>query len=650
MGIGTSDGMVYDDDLQYHLGEPSARITVHPTSQREHAVELDPVDGTFSGPTRFDDTATVGQRFRDMDNPEIPHYQRLKDAEFEFEQRNNAGEGTMPPVIDAQQIADKPFDKAKNFNDASNILALTKQEKNLYQYHLNNLTGSGGVDNPDGSRSTVKGMTVEMDGKTYVIPSIYKGKELTTDQAIENAKRIGIDSFPSYDQQDLADIRYRAIHDYFDKDVKDLQDYRKSSKPSNQNPWDTLMPKSMASKTGIKNIEDLTDEEWQGLRGHTKNLGGRDETADQIIEDVNGQGIPLRYGEHHPGIQELMKRNPDDVDIIRLNEFGGKYDKEFSDETVIVVPKRKPALTSSLQIDRTGGDINFLMNDETKVAAGDDSIANLGLNAFHRFIGELQQQHEQQQDRRVELSRDLMEEEHNRQPLTQRGLNDYRRELRRSPADGTFRNTNSMNTDWEGFNSVRVQRQAPSGWSHVEGGGEDYRGRMSEPDGLGMNSRPRNEVAQGYSLNERDQPQRGRVKFETDTGKKGTMAFTYYPDNKEIHVSWMGANGGFGGKNAIEPHELGLAKTRQILKAVAQQYPEAELVTASRVTGARKAAGADSSLNMKIPSSWRKESKSTPSTGSTTNAIAGAIGNAHVNAPGSGPGWAAPGTRLTDLW
>jgi delta 1-pyrroline-5-carboxylate dehydrogenase len=45
----------------------------------------------------------------------------------------------------------------------------TPQERSLYQRHLTNLTGPGGVDNPDGSRSTLFQATVDHDGKTYAI-------------------------------------------------------------------------------------------------------------------------------------------------------------------------------------------------------------------------------------------------------------------------------------------------------------------------------------------------------------------------------------------------------------------------------------------------------------------------------------------------
>lgn len=38
-------------------------------------------------------------------------------------------------------------------------------------------------------------------------------------------------------------------------------------------------------------------------------------------------------------------------------------------------------------------------------------------------------------------------------PIEALGKRTYDRELRRSPADNTFRKTNSMNTDWDSFNS-----------------------------------------------------------------------------------------------------------------------------------------------------------------------------------------------------
>ncbi len=113
-----------------------------------------------------------------------------------------------------------------NFDAANTALNLTPQEKALYQRHLTNLNGPGGVDNPDGSRSTLFQTTVEHAGKFYTIPTVYDGKILWNKSAadpaaaaVEKAKQIGWDKFPSYNSEAEAEARYQKMHDFMAKDT-----------------------------------------------------------------------------------------------------------------------------------------------------------------------------------------------------------------------------------------------------------------------------------------------------------------------------------------------------------------------------------------------------------------------------------------------
>ncbi len=78
-----------------------------------------------------------------------------------------------------------------NVEKAQTDLNLTPQERALYDRHLKNLTGPGGVDNPpdeqhpEGSRSTLYQSSVEHDGKTYNIPTVWDGKILPVDEAVK---------------------------------------------------------------------------------------------------------------------------------------------------------------------------------------------------------------------------------------------------------------------------------------------------------------------------------------------------------------------------------------------------------------------------------------------------------------------------------
>jgi len=108
---------------------------------------------------------------------------------------------------------------ATPFEQAQADLHLTPQERNLYESHLANLWGSGGVNNPDGSRSTVLNVTTGIDGKYYVLPTVYDGRILQLDDAVDRAAKLGLDTFPSYASPEEAEQRYEAMHNYMQQDT-----------------------------------------------------------------------------------------------------------------------------------------------------------------------------------------------------------------------------------------------------------------------------------------------------------------------------------------------------------------------------------------------------------------------------------------------
>lgn len=114
----------------------------------------------------------------------------------------------------------------KNYQAATSQMNLTPQEQQLYQLHLKNLYGPGGVDNdgsnpnlPAGSRSTLYQITAEIGGKTYVIPTVWGGKIVSPDQAVQLAKQQGLDQFPTYATEDEAEARYQQMHKYMEADT-----------------------------------------------------------------------------------------------------------------------------------------------------------------------------------------------------------------------------------------------------------------------------------------------------------------------------------------------------------------------------------------------------------------------------------------------
>jgi hypothetical protein len=121
-----------------------------------------------------------------------------------------------------------------NFDAAMKALNLNPQEQALYHRHLSNLWGAGGVDNSDGSRSSLYQAVQEHNGMFYNIPTVWNGKRETelythpvTGQvmdvpnktALDNVERTGWDKFPSYATPDEADQRYENMHKFMEQDT-----------------------------------------------------------------------------------------------------------------------------------------------------------------------------------------------------------------------------------------------------------------------------------------------------------------------------------------------------------------------------------------------------------------------------------------------
>ncbi len=120
----------------------------------------------------------------------------------------------------AKRMADGGPLPMDNYNAANSALSLSPQEQELYQRHLSNLYGSGGVDNPhDGSRSTLYQMSFGSNGKYYNVPTVYNGGILSPDDAIAAARSQGLANFPSYSSEEEAEARYQAMHDYMERDT-----------------------------------------------------------------------------------------------------------------------------------------------------------------------------------------------------------------------------------------------------------------------------------------------------------------------------------------------------------------------------------------------------------------------------------------------
>ena len=132
-----------------------------------------------------------------------------------------------------------PSPRMENYNAANVEMDLTPEEQALYQRHLSNLYGTGGVDNQNGTRSTLYQFVQQgPDGKYYNVPTVWDGKietenwtrpadgkvfDVPNAVAKQNIGNAGWASFPSYATPDEADTRYDQMHRYMEKDTNQYQ-------------------------------------------------------------------------------------------------------------------------------------------------------------------------------------------------------------------------------------------------------------------------------------------------------------------------------------------------------------------------------------------------------------------------------------------
>jgi hypothetical protein len=112
-------------------------------------------------------------------------------------------------------------------NSAADMLSnspfrMTKEERFLYQHHLDNMNSKNGgapVFHKSGEVSTLLQIGVGISNKTYNLPTVYGGRILPTKEAVQKAKDIGIDKFPSYNSDKEAEDRYQQMHKIMDADI-----------------------------------------------------------------------------------------------------------------------------------------------------------------------------------------------------------------------------------------------------------------------------------------------------------------------------------------------------------------------------------------------------------------------------------------------
>lgn len=219
-----------------------------------------------------------------------------------LQQGGMMSDASPDPMRPGAQYAENAPQQAKpsasggreNLLAADKEMHLTPQEKALYEMHLKNLNGPGGVDNANGSRSSLLQATVETDDKAYSIPTVWDGKIHTADEAWEHWKG-QIDQFPSYATEDEAEARYQKMHEYMDRDTEAYQ--RGNSKN------ESVLPREESNF--LSDAEQAAEARGAAASRHreaVKPTGGRQESeaTESMLDLIPGRGVvrSLAQGEY----------------------------------------------------------------------------------------------------------------------------------------------------------------------------------------------------------------------------------------------------------------------------------------------------------------------------------------------------------------
>jgi hypothetical protein len=116
-------------------------------------------------------------------------------------------------------------------------LKLTPQEKNIVQYHRDNVTFNNVGTGPEGEPVTVYSTGVTMDsgpykGKAVTVPGYIQGKQYEDPDLIRDYWRSDINKgkYPVYDTPKQADKRAKEIHEIMDNEVETAKKAGRASK------------------------------------------------------------------------------------------------------------------------------------------------------------------------------------------------------------------------------------------------------------------------------------------------------------------------------------------------------------------------------------------------------------------------------------
>jgi hypothetical protein len=106
----------------------------------------------------------------------------------------------------------------------ADAMAMTPQERRLYEHHANNLRTGNYVMQPSGMISTVRQIAVQHKGRWYSVPTIWGGREVSRPEAVKRAFDAGRpDDWPSAASRQELEQRYDVLHRFMEEDVNALE-------------------------------------------------------------------------------------------------------------------------------------------------------------------------------------------------------------------------------------------------------------------------------------------------------------------------------------------------------------------------------------------------------------------------------------------
>ena len=102
--------------------------------------------------------------------------------------------------------------------DFMKLHVVTKQERDLIEYHRKHLRNNTYLDDEQGMTTVFITGVTGPDNRIYNVPGYFDGKRQTEEAARERAAQTGWGNYPSYETGPLSNEAAVRLHDVIDKD------------------------------------------------------------------------------------------------------------------------------------------------------------------------------------------------------------------------------------------------------------------------------------------------------------------------------------------------------------------------------------------------------------------------------------------------